>query len=90
MKIAQPTLLLDEIKCRNNISRMYEKALANNVVFRPHFKTHQSADISHWFKETGTSCITVSSVRMAIYFANHGWNNILIAFPFNILEIDSD
>ena len=33
--------------------------------------------------------ITVSSVEMAQYFAERGWSDISIAFPVNILEIDS-
>lgn len=89
MKITKPTLILDVVKCRNNLSRMNAKAKASQTVFRPHFKTHQSAEIGHWFQEAGISGITVSSVSMATYFAHHGWKNILIAFPFNILETDS-
>jgi len=65
---------------------MVTKTKENNVLLRPHFKTHQSAIIGEWFKEYGVECITVSSVKMAEYFANHGWKDITIAFPANILE----
>ena len=67
---------------------MVEKARIHNLIFRPHFKTHQSAVIGEWFREAGVSRITVSSVTMAEYFAKAGWTNILIAFPANILEIN--
>ena len=67
---------------------MVEKARIHNLTFRPHFKTHQSAVIGEWFREAGVSRITVSSVTMAEYFADAGWNDILIAFPVNILEMD--
>jgi D-serine deaminase-like pyridoxal phosphate-dependent protein len=87
-KLTKPTLLLDAQKCRRNILRMQQKAEAQNVIFRPHFKTHQSATIAQWFAEVGTHKITVSSVSMAQYFASHGWSNILIAFPLNLAEID--
>ncbi len=86
--IASPTLLIDEQKCRANIRRMAEKARSHNLEFRPHFKTHQSADIAEWFKDEGVTGITVSSVQMAGYFADHGWKDITIAFPVNIREID--
>lgn len=89
MHIKIPTLLLDEKKCRQNIQFMNDKANFNQVNFRPHFKTHQSAEIGEWFKDLGVSSITVSSMQMATYFANAGWNDILIAFPVNILEINS-
>lgn len=88
LKIIRPTLIIDEIKCKNNILFMVEKARTNNLVFRPHFKTHQSAEIGDWFREIGVDRITVSSVSMATYFAEAGWKDILIAFPVNLLEMD--
>lgn len=86
--ITSPTLLIDEQKCRANISRMADKARNHNLEFRPHFKTHQSADIAEWFQDEGVTGITVSSVQMADYFAGHGWKDITIAFPINLREID--
>lgn len=86
--ITVPTLLLDEEKCRRNIRMMAEKARTAGVVFRPHFKTHASHEIGNWFREEGVDRITVSSLRMAQYFASDGWKDILVAFPVNILEID--
>ncbi len=87
--ITVPTLLLDESKCRNNIKKMAKKAIDNNIIFRPHFKTHQSTEIGKWFREEGIEKITVSSLRMAEYFASDGWKDILVAFPVNILEIET-
>ncbi|MFT7588626.1 MAG: D-serine deaminase-like pyridoxal phosphate-dependent protein [Limisphaerales bacterium] len=86
-KITTPTLLLDEQKSRRNIAKMAAKASASKAEFRPHFKTHVSKQVGLWYKEYGVSKITVSSVQMAEYFADD-WDDILIAFPVNILEID--
>jgi D-serine deaminase-like pyridoxal phosphate-dependent protein len=86
-QIKTPTLLLDEKKAKRNIRRMSHKAKKYNVRFRPHFKTHQSAVIGEWFREEGVQAITVSSVEMASYFADHGWKDILIAFSLNWREI---
>ncbi|NPD87080.1 MAG: alanine racemase [Asgard group archaeon] len=88
MKIITPILLVNKNQVYRNISKMIEKAKKNHVRFRPHFKTHQSAVIGEWFKEFGVSSITVSSVKMAECFANAGWDDITIAFPVNILEIE--
>lgn len=85
--ITKPTLILDEEKCKRNIAKMVSKAAKNNLILRPHFKTHQSLEIGHWFKNAGVNCITVSSITMAQYFAKE-WNNITVAFPINILEIE--
>ena len=83
-----PTLLIDETTCRSNIAAMTKKAVQQGVNFRPHFKTHQSAEIGEWFRESGVTKIAVSSVKMAEYFAHNGWNDILIAFPVNTREIE--
>lgn len=87
--ITSPTLLVDEQKCKANIRRMAEKARRHDLEFRPHFKTHQSTDIGEWFRNEGVNSITVSSVKMANYFAESGWNDITIAFPINLREIEA-
>jgi D-serine deaminase-like pyridoxal phosphate-dependent protein len=60
---------------------MAEKLDQLGISYRPHFKTHQSAEIGSWYREYGVTKITVSSVGMASYFHNSGWNDITIAFP---------
>ncbi len=86
--IIEPTLLLDEERCRRNIQRMVEKASDNHIPLRPHFKTHQSKDIGEWFRDYGVDRIAVSSIRMAHYFMEAGWKDITNAFPTNIREMD--
>ncbi|WP_242928777.1 alanine racemase [Pontibacter vulgaris] len=88
MNITVPTLLLDKAKCLQNIDMMVEKASRNNIRLRPHFKTHQSAQVGEWFRERGVEAITVSSLRMAQYFARHGWTDIMVAIPVNLREIE--
>ncbi|HTX80313.1 MAG TPA: alanine racemase [Longilinea sp.] len=85
--IKKPTLLLDPARARHNIHQMVTKAQGQSVRLRPHFKTHQSAQVGEFFREEGVTAITVSSVDMAVYFVRHGWNDILIAFPVNVREI---
>lgn len=80
--------MLDQEKCRRNIQKMAAKADQNNVKLRPHFKTHQSGQVGEWFREAGIDRITVSSLRMAEYFASYGWTDIMVAFPANILEME--
>lgn len=87
--ITKPTLLVNASQTRQNIRWMVQKANAENIRLRPHFKTHQSAEIGAWFREEGVTAITVSSVDMAAYFARHGWGDITIAFPVNLREMDA-
>lgn len=88
LKITKPTLLLDKSICLRNIERMAAKAQSSGITFRPHCKTHQSHEIANWFRDFGVSSITVSSFDMAEYFVHAGWQDILVAFPFNPLEIN--
>ncbi len=84
----RPCLIVDEFQARKNIRKMKDNAAKNGVLFRPHFKTHQSASIGEWFKDEGCFAITVSSVDMACYFAENGWKDITIGAPLNVLQIE--
>lgn len=78
-----PHFIIDKQKCLGNIEKMVKKAQKNHLSFRPHCKTHQSAEVALWLRDFGVSKITVSSFPMANYFAAAGWRDILIAFPFD-------
>ena len=87
-EIIQPTLLLDKVKCVENIEQIISKAKASEVKLRPHFKTHQSHEIARWFSTRGVNSCTVSSLEMAEYFAKDNWIDITVAFPLNFLEME--
>ena len=84
----KPTLIIDKDKSINNIRNIKQKADKNKIKLRPHFKKHQSLEIGSWYKNLGINKITVSSVSMAKFFSDE-WDDILIAFPINILEIET-
>lgn len=86
--IRGPRLVIDEKKCIRNIDRMVGKASENNLLFRPHFKTHQSLAIAKWFRARGVDRITVSSIKMAYYFARDGWKDILVGIAYNPREYE--
>lgn len=86
--IKTPTAVIDTGIAANNLKQMLAKTHEHELMFRPHFKTHQSVSIGALFRKQGVDKITVSSVMMAEYFARHGWQDITIAFPVNLLEID--
>lgn len=87
--IEKPVLVLDVNRCKRNISRMVLRAAENECDFRPHFKTHQSRTVGRWFRDAGISGITVSTPQMAQYFAEDGWDDITIAFPFHPSQLKS-
>lgn len=86
MNIKKPTIIIDKELTIQKIKKMQFKAQSIGARFRPHFKTHHSADIGGWFKDLGISSIAVSSVDMARYFADNGWKDIMICIPVNILQ----
>ena len=86
--ITTPTLLIDKGKCLTNVKQMVNKAKANGIPLRPHFKTHQSHQVGRWFRECGVDRIAVSSIKMASYFADDNWRDITVAFPTNLREIE--
>ncbi len=88
LKISTPSLILDKKRVIRNIEKMVGKAEADEVKLRPHFKTHQSAEIGNWFRDFRIDSIAVSSLDMALYFTEHGWSDITVAFLVNTLEID--
>jgi D-serine deaminase-like pyridoxal phosphate-dependent protein len=85
-EIIKPTLVVNKQQVLINIERMVQKAKDCNLLLRPHFKSHQSAEIGTWFRDLGVEAITVSSIDMANYFAAAGWKDITIAFPVNLLQ----
>lgn len=87
LAVERPTLLLNKQCAVRNIRRMADKAQRSGVRLRPHFKTHQSVAIGEWFRAVGIEGITVSSIDMAQYFANHGWRDITVAFPANVRQM---
>lgn len=81
--LSEPELRLDPARVQRNIARMLARAQGAGVRLRPHFKTHQSHAIGQWFRAAGVDAITVSSLAMAEYFADDGWDDVLLAFPFH-------
>lgn len=88
LEVTRPTLLLNKEISVSNIKKLKNKVDKYNIVLRPHFKTHQSIEVGKWYRDEGIDKITVSSVSMAKYFSE-SWDDIMIAFPINILEIDT-
>lgn len=79
-QIDTPCILLEQQKLLRNIKNMQDKAESCQVALRPHLKTSKCADIARLFNGTsGPQSITVSTLREAEYFAEHGYQNILYA-----------
>ena len=78
-RIETPALLLDVQKLERNCNRMRERVHAAGVVLRPHVKTAKSVDVAQRALDAPAGPITVSTLREAEYFFDHGFRDILYA-----------
>lgn len=78
-KLETPALVLDQRKMDGNIARMRGHLAQLGVAFRPHVKTSKSIDVVRRTIGADTGSITVSTLKEAEYFANHGFTDILYA-----------
>jgi len=74
-----PTLLLDKEKLIANITRMQARANHLGVALRPHLKTLKAAKAAEALMAAGASGITVSTLKEAAYFLEHGFKDITYA-----------
>jgi D-serine deaminase-like pyridoxal phosphate-dependent protein len=74
-----PALLLDRAKLDRNCEAMRRRVHPHGVVLRPHVKTAKSVEVTQRALGAPTGPITVSTVREAEYFFDHGFRDILYA-----------
>ena len=74
-----PALILDAAKVERNCARMRERVHGAGVVLRPHVKTAKSIEVTQIALGAPHGAITVSTLREAEYFFDHGFRDILYA-----------
>lgn len=76
-----PALLLDAPRLHANIARMKTRMAALGVTLRPHVKTAKCIEVARATDGEGAppGPITVSTLREADQFADHGWTDITYA-----------
>ena len=74
-----PALLLDAAKLERNCDRMRRRVHAEGVVLRPHVKTAKSVEVAQRALDAPSGPITVSTLREAEYFFDHGFRDFLYA-----------
>jgi D-serine deaminase-like pyridoxal phosphate-dependent protein len=79
MTLETPSLLLEESKVKRNCDRMRERLHSHGVVLRPHVKTAKNVEVAQIALNAPTGPITVSTLREAEYFFDHGFRDILYA-----------
>lgn len=82
MKLSEletPALLLDADRMAANVARMRSRMAALGVTLRPHLKTCKSAEVAHRLFDSGAGPVTVSTLKEAEHFFEHGFTDIIYA-----------
>src|SRR5688572_2948820 len=74
-----PALLLDADIVERNCAAMSERLEAHGVALRPHVKTAKNVEVAQRALGAPTGAITVSTLREAEYFFDHGFRDFLYA-----------
>ena len=77
--LSTPALLLDREKFIANIARMQASADRLGVRLRPHLKTLKAARAADALTAAGAAGVTVSTLKEAAYFLDHGITDITYA-----------
>jgi len=80
MKLSEldtPVLILDRGRLEANVARMSARARALGVDLRPHMKTSKSAEVGRLATVGHSGGITVSTLKEAEYFAEHGFADMI-------------
>lgn len=80
-EVNTPALVLDAARLERNVARMRARLgeARADVRLRPHLKTAKSIDVARLVMDWAEGPITVSTLREAEYFAEHGVRDILYA-----------
>ena len=90
--IETPALLLEHSRMDANIARMRTHLARLGVPMRPHVKTSKCVEATRRLFDTGVGPITVSTLREAQFFFEHGFTDILygVAIAPNRFEAAAD
>lgn len=77
--LSTPSLLLDRDVLTANLERMAARAAALGVRLRPHLKTAKSADVAALATRGPVDGFTVSTLKEAEYFFDHGHRDLFYA-----------
>ncbi len=91
-ELSTPALLLEKQKLMDNIARMQARADRLGVQLRPHLKTLKAARAAELLIASGARGITVSTLKEADYFLQHGFKDITYAVgmvPVKLPEVAS-
>ncbi|XP_043543913.1 D-threo-3-hydroxyaspartate dehydratase [Chiloscyllium plagiosum] len=87
-QLLTPAFTVDIQKVENNAKRMIERCQALGVRLRPHMKTHKTVECADIMTGGSRRCIVVSTLAEARFYTDHGFDDILYAYPLPFDKVD--
>ncbi len=90
MKLSEldtPALILDRGRLEANVARMSARARTLRVDLRPHMKTAKSAEVGRLATAGHSGGITVSTLKEAEYFAEHGFTDMIYGVGISLAKL---
>jgi D-serine deaminase-like pyridoxal phosphate-dependent protein len=78
---ATPYLRVDLDRLHRNVASTAARAAAQGVALRPHAKTHKSPEVARLQLDAGAAGLTVATLGEAEVFAEHGCQDLFVAYP---------
>ncbi|XP_011615555.1 uncharacterized protein [Takifugu rubripes] len=83
-----PALVVDLDKVKRNVQNMTERYEKLGVQLRPHMKTHKTLECADIMTGGTRRCIVVSTLAEASFYADHGFDDILYAYPLPFDKVE--
>ncbi|XP_067109776.1 D-serine dehydratase [Osmerus mordax] len=83
-----PALVVDVDIVKRNSDRMKERCQNLGVQLRPHMKTHKTLECADIMTGGSRRCIVVSTLAEACFYADHGYDDILYAYPLPFDKVE--
>ncbi|XP_030627611.1 uncharacterized protein zgc:162816 [Chanos chanos] len=86
--LCTPALIVDLDKVKKNAGEMLERFQKLGVQLRPHMKTHKTLECADIMTGGSRRCIVVSTLAEASFYADHGYDDILYAYPLPFDKVE--
>ncbi|KAJ8255311.1 hypothetical protein GJAV_G00203430 [Gymnothorax javanicus] len=86
--LSTPAFIVDLAKVKKNASEMLERFQKLGVQLRPHMKTHKTIECADIMTAGTRRCIVVSTLAEAVFYADHGFDDILYAYPLPFDKVE--
>ncbi|XP_068197228.1 D-serine dehydratase isoform X2 [Antennarius striatus] len=83
-----PALVVDLDKVKRNVQTMKERCEGGGVRLRPHMKTHKTLECADIMTGGSRRCIVVSTLAEACFYGDHGYDDILYAYPLPFDKVE--